>query len=160
MPKALSFNKDVCTGCRACEVACSFKHFQEFNPVKSNIHVSIYAEEASFVPLACIQCAVPLCKEVCPTGALQKSEVNGAPVINVIVEKCVGCKMCMLACPFGCITVSDTGRAHKCDLCGGDPECVISCNTGALSFQSTEESALQQKRSVVDKFHSHQEECI
>jgi anaerobic carbon-monoxide dehydrogenase iron sulfur subunit len=158
MPKALSINQEKCTGCRACEIACSFKHHGEFNPTKSNIHVSIYAEEASFVPLTCTQCTVPLCKEVCPTGALQKSEAGGAPVINVIEEKCVGCKMCMLACPFGCITVSESGYAQKCDLCEGNPECVIFCSVGALEFKQTEESALQKKRALVDKFHSHKEE--
>ncbi len=146
MAKALSMNLEKCTGCRACELACSFKHHQEFNPAKSAIQVSIYAEKASFVPLTCLQCAVPLCKEVCPTGALQKTEVAGATVIKVIEDKCIGCKMCMLACPFGCITIQNDGYAHKCNLCEGNPECVIFCGTGALEVKQTEESSLLKKR--------------
>jgi len=57
---------------------------------------------------------------------------NGARVLLVDPDKCVGCRMCALACPFGNIEVLDRGHAEKCDLCGGDPMCVQFCPRGAL----------------------------
>ncbi|MCF8067361.1 MAG: 4Fe-4S dicluster domain-containing protein [Desulfobacterales bacterium] len=158
MPKALVVDLDKCTGCRSCELACSFKHHGEFNPAKSAIHVSIFADKAFYVPVVCYQCNKPFCKEVCPTGALYASEANGAFVVKVDTEKCVGCKMCMLACPFGSITVQDDGFAQKCDLCGGEPECAVFCVPGAIEFKDMEESSLKKTRATAEKFYQQKED--
>ena len=159
MQKALVVNLDKCTGCRSCELACSFKHHGEFNPSKSAIHVGIFPDNAFFVPVVCYQCSKPFCKEVCPTGALYSSEVNNAYVVQVDEEKCVGCKMCMLACPFGSITMKDNGCAQKCDLCGGSPECVVFCVPGAIDFKVIEESSLAKTRATAEKFYQQKEDA-
>jgi Fe-S-cluster-containing hydrogenase component 2 len=62
---------------------------------------------------------------------------SGSRVLQVDEGKCVGCRMCVLACPFGNIEVRAPGRAEKCDLCGGDPVCVQFCPRGALRFGET-----------------------
>lgn len=59
--------------------------------------------------------------------------------------------MCMLACPFGCIVVSDKGYAEKCDLCGGDPECVKFCASGAIRFAEAELGMIAKKKTLAEK---------
>jgi anaerobic carbon-monoxide dehydrogenase iron sulfur subunit len=157
MSKSLVVDLDKCTGCRTCEMACSFMHYGEYNPVKSAIQVSIFAEDAFFVPVVCFQCKDPHCMEVCPTGALTKNDVNGAFAVLVDKEKCVGCKMCTLACPFGCITIGHESIAKKCDLCGGQPECVVFCPTGAIQFQDENDGVLAKSRRTAEKIY-HQKE--
>ena len=157
MATALTVNLDKCTGCRSCELACSFKHYGEYNPAKSNIHVSIYTEKAFYVPMVCTQCSKPFCGEVCPTGAISASEANGAYVVLVDREKCVGCKMCTLACPFGAITYQSEGYVQKCDLCEGNPECVTFCVPEALEFKDTDLTNLRKSKVYADKIF-HQKE--
>jgi Fe-S-cluster-containing dehydrogenase component len=157
MAKALLVNLDKCTGCRSCELACSFKHHGEFNPSKSNIQVSIFTENAFYVPMVCTQCDKPFCGEVCPTGAIYASEANGAYVVLVDKEKCVGCKMCTLACPFGAITYQNNGCVQKCNLCEGNPECVTFCIPGALEFKDWELRTARKSRTYAEKIY-HQKE--
>jgi Fe-S-cluster-containing dehydrogenase component len=71
-------------------------------------------------------------------------------VVTVSDEKCVGCKMCVLACPYGCIAVGDAGVAEKCDLCNGVPQCVKFCARGALSFGDATDDMLDRKQKVAD----------
>jgi len=86
--------------------------------------------------------------EVCPAAAISRSEESGAVVIDR--DQCAGCKMCMLACPFGNIHFdAEQQIGKKCDLCGGDPACVKFCISGALQFEE-EEIAFQSKRSMLD----------
>jgi Fe-S-cluster-containing hydrogenase component 2 len=55
--------------------------------------------------------------------------------IKVIEDRCIGCKMCLLACPFGVMSFSpEKGVAQNCDMCDGDPQCVQFCTPGALEF--------------------------
>lgn len=157
--KSLSVHMDKCTGCRSCELACSFKNHLEFNPAKSNIHVTIYTSDAAYVPLACLQCDDPFCRDVCPTGAIASSEAEGAYVVRVDRNRCVGCKMCTVACPFGAIAYRDEGYVEKCELCDGEPECVRFCPTEALLFQDSGEDALQKKRAYAQKVRETKEEA-
>lgn len=107
-------------------------------------------EEAVYFPLTCFQCHDAGCVKVCPTSALIRDEET--KVIKLIQEKCVGCKMCLLGCPFGTISFnSKTGKAIKCDTCAGDPECIKYCVTGALEFQEAEDSTQYKKRDVAAK---------
>jgi len=153
MGKMLVVDIEKCTGCHVCELVCSFKHHDEFNPTKSYIHVSVFLEQAIAIPVACYQCEEPWCGRICPAGAIttEKDAATGATLVTVSEEKCVGCKMCMLACPFGNIVVSDKGYAEKCDLCGGDPECVKFCLPGALKFVEAEPSVITRKKDVAER---------
>jgi anaerobic carbon-monoxide dehydrogenase iron sulfur subunit len=151
MTKALTVNLEKCTGCRSCELACSFKHHGEYNPAMSNIQVSIFTDEAFYVPVVCFQCDKPFCAEVCPTGAVSASTVSGAYIVGLDRAKFVGCKMCTLACPFGAISYHGQGKVHKCDLCGGSPECVVFCVPGALEFKEPEKRTAQKGRAFAEK---------
>jgi carbon-monoxide dehydrogenase iron sulfur subunit len=57
----------------------------------------------------------------------------------------------MDACPYGCIVVSAKGYAEKCDLCGGDPECVKFCLTGALKFEEAGLGIMAKKKGVAER---------
>jgi Fe-S-cluster-containing hydrogenase component 2 len=122
-----------CTGCRICEVFCSFKHEGAVQPSMSRITVVHGSEAGRFIPFTCVQCARPACAEVCPVYAITRDVESG--VVAVHAEDCIGCRMCVQACPFGAMAFDrDRGIAYKCDLCGGDPECARMCPTGAIQF--------------------------
>ncbi len=152
MTKMINVDIDKCTGCGTCELQCSFRHHGEFNPLKSRIHKTLYLEQAIAIPILCRQCEDPWCARVCPAGAISKGidHLSGATVVTVDDGKCVGCKMCVLACPYGCISVGDAGVAEKCDLCSGVPQCVKFCARGALSFSDATDDILDRKDKVAD----------
>ena len=76
----------------------------------------------------CMECA-----KVCPSGAIERNIDTRAITVNH--DRCIGCKMCMDACRFGAILYDPNKRqVIKCELCGGDPQCVRFCPTGALQF--------------------------
>jgi Fe-S-cluster-containing hydrogenase component 2 len=69
----------------------------------------------------------------CPVDAISIDAATGAKVVSD--DKCVGCKVCTIACPFGTINYSQsTGKVVKCDLCGGDPQCAAACPTDAITY--------------------------
>ncbi len=139
MAKVLTIDPAKCISCRLCEMACSGAHTASYCPTKSNVHVAIYPDDAIWFPVVCMQCDDAPCMSVCPSAALVRhSETNA---VLVVEDRCVGCRMCSLACPFGAISYWD-GKAHKCDLCYGYPECVRFCPTGALTYQPAEKSTV------------------
>ncbi|MFH0915737.1 MAG: 4Fe-4S dicluster domain-containing protein [bacterium] len=150
MTKIINVNIEKCTGCGTCELWCSFKHHAEFNPLKSRIHKTVFMEEEIAIPVLCRQCEDAWCARICPSGAISKhaNSLTGATVVLVDKNRCVGCRMCMLACPYGCILVSDEGYAEKCDLCDGVPQCVKFCPRGALEFDDGEQGILDRKQKV------------
>ncbi len=86
--------------------------------------------------------------KVCPAHAISRDEKTNAVVLDQ--EKCAGCKMCILACPYGNIHFDHVKLvSHKCDLCGGDPRCVTHCISGALQFEDVED-AVTRKRYRID----------
>ncbi len=123
-----------CTGCRTCEVACSFANEQIFRTVHSRIRVfDFIAEQGRFVPYTCTQCSDAWCARACPVDAITRHPETRAWVVSD--SKCTGCRACTLACPFGAVSHdAEFGKARKCDLCGGQPACVEACPTGALKF--------------------------
>jgi len=150
MSKILTINVEKCTGCRTCEIACSLKHAGEFNPARSRIHNISSPEEGFYLPVACLQCSEPFCVQICPNGAITRDEITG--IVKILEKRCVGCKMCLLACPFGSITFdSKEEKAIKCDLCDGEPECVAFCATGALEFKEAEIAVKFKKRALSDR---------
>jgi carbon-monoxide dehydrogenase iron sulfur subunit len=137
MSKVIVVNPDRCTGCRICELVCSLEHHGEFNPAKSRIKINIFPKEFFFYPNVCSQCEDSWCARICPIGALRRNAETGIVELDEI--KCVGCRMCMQACPFGAMGFdSEEGISEKCDLCGGDPQCVKYCFFNALEYKEPE----------------------
>lgn len=135
MIKTLILDAEKCTSCLQCEMACSLEHDGEFNPSKSRIKVFEFEHGRRSIPYTCTQCEEAWCLQACPTNAIVINHELGTKV--VIDDKCVGCKVCTIACPYGTINFnSDTGKVAKCDLCGGDPKCAEACPTGAIVYGS------------------------
>ena len=87
----------------------------------------------------------PACAEVCPVDAL-KPDPDFGGVTTVDIEKCIGCKNCVEACPYGYIRLDDDiCSAIKCDLCNGTPKCVQMCMAEALHFGSLKQLAHKKK---------------
>ncbi len=93
-----------------------------------------------FVKRQCMHCENPACVSACPVGALQK--LDSGPVVYDCT-RCIGCRYCMVACPFGIPKFEweeTLPRIQKCTFCadrqadGLAPACAAACPTGALSF--------------------------
>lgn len=112
-----------CIGCRACEVACQREHSG------LNLIYVDHLHDRPSIPVVCHHCTESPCALICPYSALTQ---NGE-VVTFNVEKCTGCGLCRLACPFGVMWTDKL--AHKCDLCGDAevPVCVRTCPAKALS---------------------------
>lgn len=150
MQKLILFEPAKCTGCRRCALACSLAKEGVFNPEKARIGVISISEVGMHVPMFCQQCTKPLCADVCPVGAISRSEETGAMVLDP--DLCIGCKMCVTVCPLsGCLINPDAGTVMKCDLCDGDPQCVKYCAFGALEFVEADEVAYVKRKAGVEK---------
>jgi Fe-S-cluster-containing hydrogenase component 2 len=72
-----------------------------------------------------------------PVNAIAIDAQTQAKVI--MRDLCIGCHLCTLACPFGTVyTLPHSGKATKCNLCGGDPACAKACPTAAVEFEEQE----------------------
>lgn len=143
--KKLVFNAENCTGCRACELACSFINEGFFAPSKSRIRIVRIDEDGIDVPTGCEQCDNAVCILVCPVKAISVDKNTGAVVLNPDV--CIGCKQCLSVCPFGAIHYDAERKLYyKCDLCRGEPECVKWCYTGAVEYKQDLEHILRHRR--------------
>jgi Fe-S-cluster-containing hydrogenase component 2 len=122
-----------CVGCRTCELTCSFVHSTRGRLARSRIKVREAAEKRS-VQMTCLQCAEAACAAACPVEAISRNEATGAVEINE--ARCVGCSLCVAACPFGHMHFdAEAGLAVKCDLCRGEPMCARFCPNRALEVR-------------------------
>jgi Fe-S-cluster-containing hydrogenase component 2 len=136
MTKALTIAPDRCTGCMQCELACSWVQTGTYAPSRSLIRVSVFDEEASYAPSTCLQCDEAWCMNACPVNAIGVDPATGAKV--VIEDLCIGCHLCTIACPFGtAFTLPQSGKAAKCNLCGGQPACAVACPTQAIVYDES-----------------------
>lgn len=151
--KILVVDYDKCSGCRMCELVCSWRHQQEFNPAKAAIQIVTMREKSVDIPIICQQCDKAMCQQVCQPNAIRYVEQYNAYVVDE--NKCIGCKLCISACPVGAMNFNpDKGVAIKCDLCKGEPQCVRYCPMGALLYIEPEKANLMKKYIVVEKFFS------
>jgi len=132
-----------CTGCRMCELVCSFYHVGVFNPRRARITVVRDDERGVYVPMMCQHCEEPPCMDACPVYAIYRGE-SGAVLIDY--GRCIGCRMCITACPFGGPSVDPvTMQTVKCDLCDGDPKCAKYCVRGAIQYVRADEAAMKRR---------------
>ncbi|MBN2687385.1 MAG: 4Fe-4S dicluster domain-containing protein [Deltaproteobacteria bacterium] len=118
-----------CTGCRACEYACSVFHTGVVRPSVARVHVLKYKNVID-VPVICWHCDDAPCIEACPVNpkAIHKDPVSNGIILNE--KTCLGakCQKCVEACPAQFLRLNpDTGQPLFCTMCDGDPECVKAC---------------------------------
>jgi len=120
---------------------------------QSRVHVEPVGQYGA--PVQCHHCENAPCTAACPTGAITRE----SPDDPVLLDQgaCIGCRYCMLVCPFGAISISATGKAMlKCDMCierteaGELPACVEACHTGALKFEEVNEWLSERRRRSVE----------
>jgi anaerobic carbon-monoxide dehydrogenase iron sulfur subunit len=115
-----------CTGCESCVLSCAFRHEGAFSLTASRIRIERNEDQGQFRPRVCIQCEERSCVAACPVEALTVDAALGT--IRCDEAACIGCRACGTACAYGGVQF-DAGRATPwfCDLCGGAPECVATC---------------------------------
>ena len=139
---------EKCTGCRTCELICSFHRAEEFNPQKAAVSVIPYEKAMICVPIMCTQCEEASCMKVCPVNAISKDQYGA---MRIDEKKCIVCKMCISACPLGNMAF-DGKSVFKCNLCEGDPQCAKFCPSGAIEFKESTPSSLLKRKAVAGKF--------
>ncbi len=181
VPMGFYTDTTVCIGCKACEVAC-----KSWNGLPADIialsgnsydntrhlsgenwrHVRFIEQFAEdrvdgrwlMMSDVCKHCVEAGCLEVCPTGAIIRTEFD---TVVIQADVCNGCRDCIAACPFGVIEINPVSRtAMKCTLCydrlqsGLPPACAQACPTASIQFGTIEE--LQQRASArVAHLNSH-----
>ncbi len=158
---ALVINQKRCIGCQACALSCKMSNNVPDGMMWNRV-LSVNADHIDgavgtfpslsreYLPIACQHCENPACQKVCPTGATYKDD-KGRVLIDY--DKCIGCRMCMAACPYNArvfnwnepvrqvgfdygdkdVPVRGKGIMEKCTLChertdrGEEPMCVVNC---------------------------------
>ena len=138
---------DRCLGCNSCQVACAVEHSASKNLLGAigespapRARVRVEPGPGFAVPLQCRHCEDAPCVLVCPTEAIYRPDESSPVLIDA--DRCIGCRFCIVACPFGVIEPSRDGKAMvKCDLCvqraaeGLQPACVAGCPVRAIKLE-------------------------
>ncbi|HEX9099776.1 MAG TPA: 4Fe-4S dicluster domain-containing protein [Candidatus Dormibacteraeota bacterium] len=165
--KAYGFFTDtsICIGCKACEVACkewnqlegnepkfladsydntgqldaqNWRHVKFIDDVPAQTVDAGNGKAWLMMSDVCKHCQHASCMDVCPTGAIIRTEFN---TVFIQQDVCNGCRNCVAACPYSVIAMNPkTGTAHKCTLCydrlqgGLQPACAQACPTQSIQF--------------------------
>ncbi|UCF94200.1 MAG: 4Fe-4S binding protein [Desulfobacterales bacterium] len=134
------FKKD-CMGCHACEIACKQEHGLGVGPRL----IRVSEKSPRFIPTYCHHCTKAPCLESCPVEAIFR---DARGIVLIDPGRCIGCKECVEACPFGAMQFDDAQEtAVKCDLCAERlthnqaPACSSVCPTGCIFWGSTRKLA-------------------
>ena len=139
--KAILYDATLCIGCLQCEEGCAKQNKLPYDETiakekKTSAHKYTYVavkNDDKFLRRLCMHCNDPSCVSACPVGALKKTK--DGPVIYE-EDRCMGCRYCMVACPFG-VPKYEWAKAlpgvRKCILCPDrkDTACAEACPTGA-----------------------------
>lgn len=166
--KSVLYDATKCIGCKLCEQACNAQNELPEGMAYTHVYLPEKEEGEDYFSLyakhQCLHCIEPACVEACIVGALKKTPEG--PVLYD-GDVCIGCRYCMVACPFGVPTYEwekTIPYIQKCTFCstrlddGMEPACVGSCPTRALQFGERDEM-LEQARSYIaeepDRYLDH-----
>ena len=170
MAYGMLIDKFKCIFCHGCSMACKATNGTPQGVLRSRVirttEGTYPSVKSEFTPMLCMQCAVPICVEVCPTEASYTAD-NGLVLINK--EECIGCQSCVLACAYGARYLTDLstgynggnfneyeeaaygnmidGTVDKCDFCYSrtkegeipQPACIAACKVEARIFGDLDE---------------------
>ena len=118
------------------------KKTKKKKPLKTVARTGAAGEQSPYRPQQIDK--FPPCIKACPTGALHRKAADGPVLLDL--DNCIGCKYCLIACPFGAVVPTYDGRkVVKCDLCmgrleaGQQPACVAGCPMDAIKFVEADE---------------------
>jgi len=168
-PKALLIDLTRCVGCRECVSACLIEHHLPTDPdsvdrLSAGALTALAEKDGIYVRQMCRHCLEPSCVSVCPVEAFQKTPAG--PVVYD-ASRCMGCRYCMQACPFGVPTYEwdkAVPAVVKCDFCAerqarGEPTaCAEACPFEATTFGDREEMIAEAHRRIAespDAYHPH-----
>ncbi len=184
----IAIDKVRCIGCKTCEFACKMQNgvpegmrwnrvLTEGCDVEDGALGQYPNLSRFYLPLACQHCENPACMRVCPTGATYKDDKGR---VEIDYEKCIGCRMCMAACPYNArsfnweepaynpdfvygdaeVPQRTRGVVEKCTLCkertdrGEEPMCVKCCPVKARTFGDLDDPNSEISR-IVAKHQAH-----
>lgn len=175
---ALVVDLNVCVGCHSCVTNCKQWNtsgaagpLADLNPYGADPSGTFFnrvqtfevgefpATETVHFPKSCLHCEDPPCVPVCPTGASYKRAEDG--IVLVDYDKCIGCKYCSWACPYGVREFDEVRKVMtKCTLCVDrlynpalpeaerKPSCVLACPAGARLFGDIHDPDSQVSRAI------------
>lgn len=170
MAKVIEVKEGRCVGCGTCVIECALAHspaetlagsLSAETPPQSRVHVEPVAGGGR--PMQCRHCPDAPCIAVCPKEAMTRADAE-APV-QVDPEKCIGCKFCMVVCPYGAIDLlrsTEKKKVVKCDLCvertaeGALPACVAGCPVAAMAFVELDDDVRQRRQEEAARVASDQ----
>lgn len=133
----------LCSGCRICANACAVAHDGVANPRLGRIAIHQNLLERYEFQELCRHCEDAPCIDACMVGCIEEDEETG---IITNDDRCVGCWMCVMVCPYGGMR-RDLAKqvAIKCDQCKdlSGPVCVDVCPTGALVYEEREDARVE-----------------
>ena len=163
MSKALLYDATMCIGCKQCEQGCSEQNKLPYNDAiaaeerqSDHKYTVVLTKGDRFMRRLCMNCEDPACASVCPVGALRKTAAG--PVIYD-EDRCMGCRYCMVACPFGVPKYEWSKvppKVQKCTMCSkrvlaGQPTaCAEICPTGATKFGERDELVAEAEQRIRD----------